>query len=375
MALRSFTGRAMRLALREHLTAFVSVQLVLIFIALMIDFADSFDSIRAAAEGQSLAWVLGQYTVYRAADIVARLMPVAALLGAFIAEIRRRALLETVILASAGVSALPTFAALLWIGACTGFLQWKLERDWRPAAVFAQVALGAGSYAERYGPGLTDDQQWFIQDDAAIAGRVLVGPQPELRDVSYFLGLNGQGFDRVVRADTVRPVGGGQWVFENAEIWTATEGGRLIGVPEAELELPLWFAPNELTYLNPTPFYLPQPVLNARARLDPDDPFVRTTQWRRWTAWVLPGLFAMLGATLAMTGFRGRVTRVPILVAMAFGGYLSTLSLKVFWALGEQGALAAPVAVLLPIVLALAMILVLQWLLNKEARGRRLPLG
>ena len=341
MAMRSLTGRAMRMALREHVAAFVIVQMVLIFIALMLDFADSFESIRAAAEGRNLVAVIGQYTLYRTADIVARLMPVAALLGAFLAEIRRRALLETVILSAAGVSALPTIAARCWMGAVTGWLQWKLERDWRPAAVFAQV------------------------------GRVLVGPQPELREVRYFIGLNGAGCDRRIRADTVRPLGGGQWEFEDAEIWTSTPDGRLIGLPAQTMELPLWFQTNRLRYLNPSAYYLPQEVLLTRAEADPEDPYMRTTIWRRGTAW----RFAILGATLAMTGFRGRVTRVPILVGMAFGGYLVTLSLKIFWALGEQGALSVPVAVLIPPALALTISAVLQWLMHRESRGRRLPLG
>ncbi len=375
MGTRVYTGRAMRLALREHITAFAGVLAVLIFVALMIDFAESFDSIREAAEDRSLLVVVAKYALYRVADIVARLMPVAALLGAFLAEIRRRALLETVILSAAGVSALPTIAALAWIGLVTGALEWKLERDWRPAAVFAQVDLGAGAYAERYSPGLTEDQHWFVREDAAIVGRVLVGDRPELRDASYFTGLRGDGFDRLVRADRVHPVGGGTWRFEDAEIWTVTEDGRLVGRPSPALELPLWFAPNRLEYLKPSPFYLPQRVLLARAAADPGDPEIQTTLWRRQTAWLLPGLFAFLGATLAMTGFRGRVTRVPILVAMAFGGYLVTLSLKVFWALGELGSLAAPVAVLATPGLALGVGIFLQWLMNREARGRRLPLG
>ena len=375
MALRSLTGKAMRLALREHVAAFVAVQSVLLFVAPMIDFAESFESVRAAAEGRSLAVVLGEYTLYRAADIVARLMPVAALLGAFLAEIRRRALLETVILASVGVSVLPTVAALTWMGAVTGGVLWKLERDWRPAAVFAQVDLGAGKYAERYASGVTEDQHWFVRDDAAIVGQVLVGPNPELRNASYFVGLNGTGFDRLIRAEVVRPLGGGVWRFENADMWTKSGDGRLLGQPLDEIELPLWFPPSRLEYLAATPFYLPQPVLRAQARAYPASPFIETTIWRRDTAWLLPGLFAFLGASLAMTGFRGRVTRVPILVGMAFGGYLVTLSLKVFWALGEQGALSAPVAVMLPLVLALLIGGLLQWLLNKEALGRRLPLG
>lgn len=375
MARQSFTGRAMRMALREHVGAFLAVQMVLIFVALMLDFADSFDSIRAAAADRNLGAVILEYTLYRTADIVARLMPVAALLGAFIAEVRRRALLETVILSAAGVSALPTIAALCWMGAVTGWLEWKLERDWRPAAVFAQVELGAGDYADRYAEGLTDDQHWFVREDSALAGRVLVGPHPELRDVSYFIGLNGRGFDRLIRADRVRPLGGGQWEFDDAEIWTATPDGRLIGLPEQTMELPLWFQTNRLRYLQPSAYYLPQEVLLARAVANPEDPFIRTTLWRRGTAWLLPGLFSILGATLAMVGFRGRVTRVPILVGMAFGGYLVTLSLKVFWALGEQGALSVPLAVLIPPALALTIAGVLQWLLNKEARGRRLPLG
>lgn len=375
MATRALTGRAMRMALREHIGAFLAVMFVLLFVALMIDFADSFDSIRAAAEGGSLGATIGKYTLYRGADILTRLMPVAALLGAFLAEIRRRALLETVILSAAGVSALPTIAALCWIGAVSGGLLWKLERDWRPAAVFAQVELGAGDYARRYEPGLTDDQHWFVREDSALSGRVLVGPQPELREVSYFIGLNGGGFDRLIRAASVRPLGGGLWEFQDADIWTLTPDGRLIGNPADTLELPLWFQPNRLTYLHPSPYYLPQRVLMARAAVDGDNPYIQTTIWRRRTAWLLPGLFAILGATLAMTGFRGRVTRVPILVGMAFGGYMVTLSLKIFWALGEQGAMPVQLAVLIPPGLALAITGVLQWLLNREAKGRRLPLG
>ncbi|MDF1856027.1 LptF/LptG family permease [Pseudooceanicola sp.] len=375
MALRSLTGRAMRLALREHFTAALSVLTALIFVALMIDFADSFDSLRAAAEGKSLSLVLGKYTLYRLTDIVSRLLPVATLLGAFLAEVRRRALLETVILAASGVSVAPTLVALGLLGGLSGALQWKLERDWRPAAVFAQVDLGAGGYADRYARGLTSDQHWFVQDDAAIVGRVLVGSRPELREASYFIGLQGRGFSQLVRAERVYPLGDGDWRFENAEIWETTAKGSLVGRPVAVLDLPLWIVPDRLEFLRPSPFYLPQDVLNARATAAPEDPKIAATQWRRYTAWLLPGLFAFLGASLAMTGFRGRVTRMPILIGMAFGGYLVTLSLKVFFALGELGALSAPIAALAPLGLALGLGAGLQWLLNREARGRRLPLG
>ncbi|MGH1423977.1 MAG: LptF/LptG family permease [Pseudooceanicola sp.] len=375
MGLRVYTGHATRLAMREHLATFVAVHAVLIFVALMIDFAENFDSIRAAADGGRLIPVLGKYVLYRVTDITTRLMPVSALLGAFLAEIRRRALLETVILAASGVSALPTIAALCWIGFITGGLQWKLERDWRPAAIFALVDLRAGEYAGRYVPGLTEKQYWFVRDDSAIVGHVLVGPEPEMRNVSYFIGLNGQGFDRLIKAQSVKPMGDGMWRFEQAEIWTSAGGNRLVGKPSPELDMPLWITSERLQYLLPSPYFLPHDVLLARHVAQPDNAAVNTTIWRRYTAWFLPGLFAFLGASLAMTGFRGRVTRVPILVGMAFGGYLVSLSIKVFWALGELGAMSAPFAVLVPSLLALGIGATLQYILNREAHGRRLPLG
>ena len=69
----------------------------------------------------------------------------------------------------------------------------------------------------------------------------------------------------------------------------------------------------------------------------------------------MPGALALLAVCLAQNGYSGRQPNVPRLIAMAVFGYIVVTSIKVFWALGELGAMPAAAAVITSVVSILAI--------------------
>jgi hypothetical protein len=76
---------------------------------------------------------------------------------------------------------------------------------------------------------------------------------------------------------------------------------------------------------------------------------------------LLPGAFALLGASLAQMGYSGRVQNIRVLAGLAFFGYISIVSVKVFWALGELGVFPPSAAVLSSLLLALSGSIFIQY--------------
>lgn len=353
---------AVRMALAAHLRMLVLLLAVLLTVALTIDYAESFgDLVRVAFERDlPLGGVTARYTLYRVIDMLTRLMPVAVLLSAFLTEILRRTRQETVILAAAGASVRPTVTALVGLGLGLGMLQGALETRLRPWAVFAQVDLGAGAYARRFAPHASDAPQWFVLGDQAVQATVISGARPELRDLRLFRGLSDAGFDDLILSERAVPLGrNGAWVLTRPVVWR-TEGRALLRLPDRPLAetYALDLPAARVAYHGVAGFYLPDAPLRALIERVPDGD-LGTALARRQAAPVLPGVFLLLGAALALTGFAGRMTRIVRLGAAALTGYAATVALKAFWALGEFGTVAPAVAVWTPLAGALGLAVLL----------------
>ncbi|MDF0600031.1 LptF/LptG family permease [Psychromarinibacter sp. C21-152] len=345
-------GIATRRALSDYLLGTGLILFILASIAYTIDLARWFPQIRTAAAERdvSLLSLLLPYLGQRGVDIVTRMLPVAAFFGPFIAEIARRLRLETVILATAGVSPLYTRAALMWLALLLGLLNWGLEASWRPAAVWAQVDSGFGGYAARFRRDWVEGK-WFVRGDIAIRGDVLRTDTPEMRDVLIFEGVGGGALRSIRGAERIVSVDGRyRWRMEGVTEWRSEpEAG---GDRPREVELPL--VPEQLTYYGVLPYMLPTPALNAvsdlRARA-PEAPAYATALWRRWTAVFLPGAIAYLAIALANLGFEGRRALIPRLIALGTLGYASVVTVKVFRSLGQfdilPPALSVPGSLLL----------------------------
>ena len=253
---------------------------------------------------------------------------------------------------------------MLGVALVTGTVQASMEGWLRPAAVFTQVELGVGKYAQRFARGLTEDYRWFVSNGDALRGRVLVGENPEIQDVLVFRGIKKAALDQVVMAETARPGATPEtWELTNARIWEPSPGGRLVPRFEetATIAFPLRGA--HLEYLDVGGFYIPQEALDEIASVEstPMIADVKTAQVRRFAAFFLPGIFALLGANLAQAGAKGRVLSPLRLVGFAVVGYVSVVSVKVFWTLGEFGELSALWANLGSLLIAATIAGVLIW--------------
>ena len=335
-------GIATRRALMDYLCMVGLIQFILLAIAWTIDLAENYAGIAADAErrGLSLVATLFPYLGYRSADMVTRMLPMACFFGVYLAEIARRTRLETVILKAAGASPARMLAAVLLFAILLGTLQAKLEQSWRPAAVAAQVELGYGSYARRFRNDWTHFQSWFVSGDTAIRAELKRDQPPEMRDVLIFTGINAPHLETIYAAEQVLPGDApGQWRLVSGSKWDA-ERGMESAEPFEEMTLTLDLIPEQISYFDEPAFYIPTEPLRAIARMRnaPTAAGADVALWRRRTAWILPGTFALLAFCLASAGFCGRTPNVPRLIALACLGYFAVVSVKVFWA---RGALAA----------------------------------
>lgn len=352
---------AARRALRVYLVAVGLVMFLLLVTAWSIDLAENFSdlSARAAETGASLPSVLVPYLGYRAVDIVTRLLPIACFIGLFAAEALRRYRLETVVLAVAGLSPLQALLPVAVFAVLAGGLQYALETHLRPAAVFAQVDLGVGGYAERFRRGPMDDPRWFVTETDALRAKVIRSDEPELREVELYRGFADERLTEVVTAERATPTAQPfVWRLHDVTVWGDPDGGTNYSPRRhRELDVEIRIVPEQVTYFGVAAFYLPDPALQrlAEARTAPNLEDIDVAVWRRITAALLPGAFALLGASLAQIVWAGRVPATGQALGACFFGYGTIVSVKVFWALGELGALPAFAATLIPVLFAVGV--------------------
>lgn len=366
--MRMVPGLAHRRALSQYLAAVALIMAVLLAVALTLDFAAEWQELQrvaraqGAGEGAGLARFVLVYAGYRTVDIVTRLLPVACLGGVFLAEVLRRRQMESQVLEGAGASPWRGMAPVFSLALLLAPVQLGLDGLLRPLAVFAQVDLGVGQYARRFGTIREDNGHWFLAQNLALHATSVQRDPPELRDVIVYRdGVHPRG---VISADYARPGSApGRWVLHDPRLHRlddASEGAP--GQPEPlELRLPLY--PDGLRYLNVPALYLPGPALKhvsaqAASRTTAD---AATERWRRWLAVALPGAFALLGLSLSQTGFPGRRANATALLLLGGSGYLSVFSVKMFWELGALGRLTPPLAASAGMLIALTLVALLQW--------------
>ncbi|WP_275411504.1 LptF/LptG family permease [Shimia biformata] len=370
-ALFGVTGR--RIA-GQHLRTILFFMLVLLIVAFAIDITENLDEIRTASirRDTSLGTLLFPYLGLRGVDVVTRLLPMACLVGSFTTELLRHQRLENVILQAAGASNAFLMAAILIAGLGLGTVQTVLEGWARPKAVFAQVELGLGTYARRFG-GQDDRARWFLDDDRALRAQVTKSP-PILRDVLLFEGVSADHLSRIIAAETATPgKDPGTWILHGVTEWRARGSGAMAAEKSGEMNLSFPLTPARVRYLGVGGFYIPQENLREITSLSgqPGQANAETAVARRWTAFLLPVVFSLLGASLARSGLSGRLLAPFRLIGLGVLGYVSLVLVKVFWALGEHGVIGPFTACLIPLAIAAALVTLLQ--LRLSGRFARAP--
>lgn len=364
MNTRKFTGIAARSIAATHLRSIAFVMFVLLTVAIAIDLANSIEEIRTTATetNVSVLSLMAKYLIYRSADILARLLPMACLAGSFVAELIRHQRMENVILGAAGAPPTLTFAALLAVAAVVGTAQATLESWLRPAAVFAQVDLEIGAYARRFQQGDLGTR-WVIDGDRAIQARIVRSETPELRDLRIFEGVGADGLRRVVSAQKAEPAESGTtWTLFDAVVWEGSEGTIMRPTLHDKLSIPLALTTSHLQYHGIYGFYLPNAPLRKIAALKGTERTAdaKTAVMRRFVAWFLPGVFVFLGASLSQAGRNGRLFAWWRLLSLGTFGYICVVSVKAFWSLGEFGVLSPVAATVAPLIFAALVGVVLQ---------------
>ena len=365
---RRFTGIAARDIMRTHLKAIGFAMFVLLVVAIAIDMTKFLDDIRAkaAADQVSLTPMLLEYLVYRSADIITHLLPMACLTGSFIAELLRHQRMEPVILAAAGASPTVMFAALLWVGLVTGGVQTALEGWLRPAAVFAQARMELGGYGDRF-KHVNMGNRWFIDGELAIEARVMRSNPPELQDIRQFEGLGSPALTRIIEARSAEPTDTPLvWQLKDAVVWQGSKSAYLQPERHERLNVTMPFSDTHIRFYGVPAYFLPNDLLWEMAALKDTQ---RTADaeiavMRRFAALFLPGVFAFLGATLSQCGRDGRMLAWWRLLVLGTVGYITVVSVKSFWTLGEFEVVSPLVATTVPISFAFLLGAALQLFLN-----------
>lgn len=371
MMARYFFGVAARQVISLHLRCIAFVMFVLLTVAIAIDLAKHLDTVRTHAEETNAAFiaVLAEYLGYRAVDIVTRLLPMASLAGAFVAELLRHQRLENVILSAAGIGPGLVYGALLVVGLAIGSIQAGLEGWLRPAAIWAQVDFGIGSYAKRFERG-EKGPEWFTDQTRAIRATVVRGKDPELRNLMVFEGIDQEALNTISFAARAVPGEKPQeWVLMDVVQWEGDPGAPMTPKRIESLELSFPLLPVHVEYHHVLGFYLPNDALREIAGFREADRWAdaETAMARRYLAVFLPGIFAFLGASLSQAGLSGRLIAWWRLLPLGALGYVTLVSVKSFWALGEFGALAPWASASAPLLFAFLLACLLQVILS---RGR-----
>lgn len=372
---RRFVGIAARDIAATHLKAIAFTMFVLLVVAIAIDLTRHLDEVRERAVTDDTAFVplLLKYLSYRTADIVVRLLPMACLIGGFIAELLRHQRLEPVILSAAGASPSLVFVAIFGAGIVLGTVQTSLEGWLRPAAVHTQGRMELGHYGRRFATG-NMGKHWFVEGDLALEARVIRDDPPELQELRMFFGLGTPSLSRIIEAKSAVPIGRGRtWELRDAVVWEGETGTALRPIRHETLTFEMPFSGAHIRYHRIFSFYLPNEALAEVAALKGTS---RTADaelavMRRFTAFFLPGIFAFLGASLAQCGRSGRMFAWWRLLALGTFGYITVVSVKSFWSLGEFGVLSPLAAATLPMLFALGVGIALQlWLNGPPERSR-----
>lgn len=356
---RAHTGVAVRAMVRGYLAAIGFVLFALLVIALSIDLTDSLDGVRdRAAATQTPLWrVLMPYLGYRAVDIVTRLLGMAALIGAGLAAALRHQRLEDVVLSAAGATPGLMLSALLIVGVITGAVQASFQNWLRPAVVERQIAAQLGRYGRWFGN--TDlEYRWITDGSRAMRAQVTRGADPALRDIQYFEGIDTTALSRVIFAERAVPgARDGAWVLENATEWDSDAGIGMATTTRDRIGIDLPLNRARVRWFGIHGYYIPNPALKKIAGIEglfAANDAATALAFRRMS-FVLPGVFALLGASLALAGRRGRRWAPFRLLALATVGYVILVSVKVFWALGIHGRIPPYPAATIPLVVALTL--------------------
>ena len=350
---------------RGQLLFVVTVQLVLLLVAISIDLARYFDQVTSAAGGGLVdrAALLFWYLGLRIVDMVTRLLSIAVFVGILAFELwsiltRRRAIHWI-----SGRHPL----RVLWPAAAVGLtlapLQYELETRWRPEAVITQAAARLGAYGERYDRERPPKPVWFLSGDRLVHADARFGPPAELVDVAIYR-LDEMGrVGEVIRAARADPSGTPDvWRIRDATRWIrdpASPSSMTVSDRPEEESLVMPLHPLAVTYMGLPAKYVPDDDLRTIVASGTD--MLVEAEHHVWLEvrranTLMPLAMALLAASVSL--FAGaRRPSLPVLIGCVLAGYSIHVAIRVFIAAGELKLLAPAEAAWTPIGVALAGVL------------------
>lgn len=186
---------------------FVMVLLGVAALLLLLEFLADSDQIIAASDGTIAA--VSFYMLLRLPDIVAELIPVAALLAGLLtfAELARHSELTAIF--AGGLSKFRLAAAIIPVVVVIGLLQLVIEDQARPAAIRELRAWGVGDYQP------SDDEQvvtWLRRGSEILQIQSVDPARAELRGVTIF--QRDQDGNLIAKIEAARAVAeAGSWML------------------------------------------------------------------------------------------------------------------------------------------------------------------
>lgn len=358
-------GLMARQDFRGQLAFCLTVQAVLLLVAISIDLSRYFDQVAAPAAGLGLLdrlLHLGWYLGLRIVDMVTRLLPIAVFVGVLAFELRSILTRRRAIHWISGRHPMRILGPAAAVGLALAPVQYLLETQWRPQAVLTQAAAGLGIYGEQFQRFRPKAPVWFLAGDDIVHAGVRFGPPAALVDVDLYRLDEAGRVGEVIRAPLAEPGETPEiWRFHDAVQWTRSPGGAMtmrVDPLARDRLLPLPLHPLAVTYMGVPAKYIPD--VDLREIVASGSTMLIGAEHLVWLQErpansLMPLAMALLAASVSLFAGATRPS-ISVLIGCGLAGYSLHVGIRVFIAAGELQILSPAVSVWAPVLTALAAV-------------------
>jgi lipopolysaccharide export system permease protein len=363
-------GRHSRYMLASYLRHFFMVTAALSLIALTIDLWPQIPLLTADSAQGSLGASLSiaRLAALRICDLLPPFIPFATFLGVVWSEIAFTASHERMLIWNSGRSPLQCLVPALMAGLVIGGMLFVMDAYLRPAAIAVQMQQRFGREGLRLDRSISGGNHWVALPDGLVRAEIEYGPPLKLHNATIYKFEADGLLQEVDTAVLAQPSANGRWLLQDGHFWkapAASDAPLSLGATREEPEtlfrersIPMDLNVQWLGNLGMSPQYLTIPTLRSLAQaqiVSNDAAGFRTRLQALFSEAFLPGLMAVLAASLAMLFFPYRIRPFAI-IGVLMAGYLAHFSVSALLLMGEFGYVPAFVAGwLMPLVILLGI--------------------
>jgi lipopolysaccharide export system permease protein len=348
-------GRHTRYMLASYLRHIFMVAAALMLIALTIDLWPQIPLL-TSEPGLDMALSIVWLATLRVCDLLPPFIPFATFLGVVWSEVAFTVSQERMLVWNSGRSPLQCLTPAILTGILLGATLFIMDGFLRPAAIHVQIAEKFGREGLRLDRTQSGGNHWIALPDGLLRAEIKYGPPLKLHDVTIYKFDSAGLLDEVDTAVLAQPdADGNHWLLTDGHFWKApAEGDAPLALGASHEEPETLFDQRRIAMqlnvewlgnLGMSPQYLSITTLRSLARaqiISNDLTDFRTRLQALYSEIFLPGLMAVLAASLSMLCFPYRLKPISMIGVM-MAGYLAHFAVAAFLLMGAFGYVPAVV--------------------------------